>query len=89
MADRTVFQSISRARLVSAPQASTVFQAACIMTCARSGSVMIRADAGWQLGLFPEHVLRNQVVSNALAPSVTTVSALKRLRPLHSPPPYP
>ena len=86
MADRTVFQSVSRTRLVSAPPQSTVFQAACIMTRARSGSVLILDEAGGPLGIFTERDLLVKVVAKSLDPAVTLVSDVMTQNPMTVPP---
>ena len=86
MADRTVFQSISRTRLVSAPPESTVFQAAVIMTGARSGSVLILDDVGGPLGIFTERDLLTKVVAKSLDPAVTPVATVMTRNPMTVPP---
>jgi CBS domain-containing protein len=86
MADRTVFQSISRTHLVTAAAQSTVFQAACIMARAHSGSVLILDDAGGPLGIFTERDLLIKVVAKSLDPAVTLVSAVMTRNPQTVPP---
>ena len=86
MADRTVFESISRTRLVTAAPQSTVFQAACIMARAHSGSVLILDEAGGLLGIFTERDLLIKVVANSLDPGATPVSAVMTGNPMTVPP---
>jgi CBS domain-containing protein len=86
MADRTVFESISRTHLVTSTAQSTVFQAACTMTRARSGSVLILDEAGGPLGIFTERDLLTKVVSKSLDPAVTLVSAVMTRNPFTVPP---
>ena len=86
MADRTVFESISRTHLVTTHARSTVFEAACIMMRARSGSVLILNEDGGPAGIFTERDLLNKVVAKALDPAVTPVSAVMTRNPMTVPP---
>ena len=86
MADRTVFESISRTHLVTANPQSTVFEAACIMMRARSGSVLILNEDGGPAGIFTERDLLNKVVAKALDPAATPVSAVMTRNPMTVPP---
>ena len=86
MTDRTVFQSISRTHLVTAAHQSTVFQAACIMARAHSGSVMILDEAGGPAGIFTERDLLTKVVAKSLDPAVTPMSAVMTRNPITVPP---
>ena len=86
MADRTVFQSISRKQLVTTSAHSTVFQAACVMTQAHSGSVLVLNDAGGALGIFTERDLLTKVVAKALDPGVTPISEVMTRNPCTVPP---
>ncbi len=86
MADRTVFESISRTHLVTSTAQSTVFQAACTMTRARSGSVLILDEAGGPLGIFTERDLLTKVVAKSLDPAITPVSAVMTRNPFTVPP---
>ena len=86
MTDRTVFQSISRSHLVTTTPQSTVFQAACVMTRAHSGSVLILDEAGGPAGIFTERDLLTKVVAKALDPATTLVSAVMTPNPSTVPP---
>jgi len=86
MADRTVLESISRTQLVTAFPQSTVFEAACTMARARSGSVLILDEAGKPLGIFTERDLLIKVVAQSLDPAATLVSAVMTGNPLTVPP---
>ena len=86
MADRTVLESISRTHVVTTTAQSTVFEAACIMTRARSGSVLILDERGGPLGIFTERDLLNKVVSRSLDPAGTLVSAVMTRNPMTVPP---
>jgi CBS domain-containing protein len=82
MSDRTVFQSISRTNLVTTTAQSTVFQAATIMTRARSGSVLILDEAGGPAGIFTERDLMTKVVAKSLDPAATPISAVMTKNPV-------
>ena len=86
MTDRTVFESISRTQLVTTAPQSTVFLAACIMSRAHSGSVLILDEAGGPVGIFTERDLLNKVVAKALDPAVTLVSDVMTRGPITVPP---
>lgn len=86
MTDRTVFQSISRTRLVTATAQSTVYQAACVMTRERSGSVLILDETGGPAGIFTERDLLTKVVAKSLDPASTPVSAVMTRNPMTVPP---
>jgi CBS domain-containing protein len=86
MADRTVFQSISRTHLVTTTAQSTVYQAACVMTRAHSGSVLILNDAGGALGIFTERDLLTKVVAKSLDPATTPIAAVMTRNPMTVPP---
>ena len=82
MTDRTVLESISRIHLVTTAATATVFQAACIMARARSGSVLILDEAGAPRGIFTERDLLTKVVAKSLDPAVTQVSAVMTCDPV-------
>ena len=86
MTDRTVFQSLSRIHLVTTALNSTVFQAACTMSQARSGSVLILDEAGGARGIFTERDLLTKVVAKSLDPAVTLVSTVMTRNPITVPP---
>ena len=86
MTDRTVYESISRPRLITTTPESTVFQAACIMARARSGSVLILDEAGGPAGIFTERDLLTKVVAKSLDPATTLVSAVMTRNPISVPP---
>ena len=81
MTERTVFQSMPRRLLVSLGPGATVHEAACRMTQANCGSVLIIDPAGALLGIVTERDLMTRVLAKALDPSVTPVSAVMTPRP--------
>lgn len=81
MTERTVFQSMPRRLLVSLGPGATVHEAACVMTRANSGSVLI-IDAGSNLlGIVTERDLMTRVLAKALDPAKTTVSSVMTPHP--------
>jgi|UniRef100_UPI000D361919 CBS domain-containing protein len=86
MAERTVFQSISRTHVVSlAPQAS-VRDAACVMTRANCGSVLVMELPDTLLGILTERDLMTRVLARGLDPDRTAVREVMTPNPLCVPP---
>ena len=86
MADRTVIESVSRKHLVTTTAQSTVFEAACVMTKAHSGSVLVLNEAGAALGIFTERDLLTKVVAKALDPARTPIAEVMTHNPFTVPP---
>lgn len=74
MPERTVFQSMSQRHVISLGPKATVHEAACVMTRANFGSVLIIDSASTLLGILTERDLMTRVVAKALDPAKTTVS---------------
>ena len=81
MSDRTVSQSIIHRNLVSLPPHSTVLEAACIMTKANTGSVLIMTTSGTLKGILTERDLMTRVVAKELKPGSTSVSEVMTPNP--------
>ena len=73
MAERTVFQSISQRHVVSLGPQACVWEAACVMTRANCGSVLILDTLGPLLGILTERDLMTRVLAKALDPQTTLV----------------
>jgi CBS domain-containing protein len=73
MDERTVFQSLSRRHVTSLGPGATVYEAACVMTRANCGSVLIIDTAGALLGILTERDLMTRVLAKALDPAKTAV----------------
>lgn len=86
MTDRTVIQSVSRTQLVTTTPESTIFEAACVMTRARSGSVLVLDKSGTATGIFTERDLLTKVVAKSLDPASTPVAAVMTRNPITIPP---
>ncbi len=81
MPERTVFQSVSQRHVVSvAPQAS-VWDAACLMTKANCGSILVIDTAGVVQGILTERDLMTRVLAKALDPKSTLASAVMTHNP--------
>jgi CBS domain-containing protein len=75
MAERTVSQSMSHRNVVSLGPAASVHEAACVMTRANVGSVLIIDPAmGALLGILTERDLMTRVLARALDPTNTTAA---------------
>ena len=89
MTERTVFQSMPRRLLVSLAPGATVHEAACVMTRANCGSVLI-IDAGSKLlGILTERDLMTRVLARSLDPDTTPVREVMTPQPVCVPPETP
>lgn len=74
MVERTVFQSLSRRHVLSLGPQASVWEAACVMTRANCGSVLILDTPGKLLGILTERDLMTRVLAKALNPQTTPVA---------------
>ncbi len=81
MPERTVFQSMSQRHVVSLGPQANVWDAACVMTRANCGSVLIVDTPGTLLGIVTERDLMTRVLAKALNPQTTTVSDIMTRNP--------
>ena len=81
MSERTVFQSMSQKHVVSLGPQATVWEAACMMTGANCGSVLIVDTPGKLLGIVTERDLMTRVLAKALSPEKTLVSDVMTKNP--------
>jgi CBS domain-containing protein len=81
MTERTVFQSMPRRLLVSLGPAATVHEAACVMTRANCGSVLIIDAASALLGIVTERDLMTRVLAKAVDPAKTPVASVMTPHP--------
>jgi CBS domain-containing protein len=86
MTERTVFQSMSKRHVLSLAPSATVHEAACVMTRANCGSVLIIEVGGPLLGIVTERDLMTRVLAKALDPSATTVTQVMTRNPRCVPP---
>jgi CBS domain-containing protein len=89
MGERTVFQSASHRHVLSLGPNATVHEAACAMTHANRGSVLIMDGAGKLLGIVTERDLMRRVLAKALEPAKTKVSEIMTRNPQCVPPDMP
>lgn len=74
MPERTVFQSMSQRHVISLGPHASIWDAACMMTKANCGSVLIVDTPGTLLGIVTERDLMTRVLAKALDPQKTLVS---------------
>jgi CBS domain-containing protein len=74
MPERTVFQSLTQRHVVTLPRHASVWEAACVMTKAKSSNVLITDSSGSMLGILTEHDLITRVLAKAMNPQTTQVS---------------
>ena len=88
MSERTVFQSMPRRLLVSLGPAATVHEAACVMTRANCGSVLVIDAGSTLLGIVTERDLMTRVLAKALDPATTLVNKVMTPHPRCIPPEF-
>lgn len=81
MTDRTVIQSITHRPVVTTSTQSTAYQAACLMTRANCGSVLVVDADGALIGIFTERDLMSRVVAKALDPEKTLLADVMTKNP--------
>lgn len=89
MTERTVFQSLSQRHVVSLGPQSNVWDAACAMTRAHCGSVLVVDTPGHLLGIVTERDLMTRVLAKALDPQKTLLSDIMTRNPFCVPPEMP
>ena len=81
MPERTVSQAMSRRHIVSVGPGATVYEAACVMTSAHCGSVLVIDPAGTMLGILTERDLMTRVLAKAVDPATTAVTKVMTPNP--------
>ncbi len=89
MSERTVFQSITRKHVISIGPQATVRDAACVMTRANCGSVLIMELPDTLLGILTERDLMTRVLARGLDPERTTAREVMTPNPICVPPETP
>jgi CBS domain-containing protein len=89
MAERTVFQSMSHKHVLSLGPHASVHEAACVMTRANCGSVLIMEPPDRLLGILTERDLMTRVLAKALNPETTQVRQVMTPNPMCVPPETP
>lgn len=86
MAERTVFQSISQKHVLSLAPHANVWEAACAMTRANCGSVLVMEPPDKLLGIVTERDLMTRVLARGLEPKQTTLAQVMTSQPVCVPP---
>ncbi|HEY8974332.1 MAG TPA: CBS domain-containing protein [Burkholderiaceae bacterium] len=81
MSERTVLQSLSRGHVLSLGPQASVRDAACAMTRANCGSVLIIDGAGPMVGILTERDLMTRVLAKGLDADATTVTQVMTRNP--------
>jgi CBS domain-containing protein len=81
MTERTIFQAMARRHVLSLAPAATAHEAACVMTRANCGSVLIIDRSSELLGIVTERDLMTRVLAKALDPNTTPVSKIMTPNP--------
>lgn len=82
MPERTVFQSMAQRHVVSVVPTATVYSAACVMTRANCGSVLVIDASNTLLGIVTERDLMTRLVAKSLDPATITVAEIMTRGPL-------
>lgn len=86
MTERTVFQSMSQKHVINLGPNASVWEAACAMTKANCGSVLVTDVPGNLLGIVTERDLMTRVLAKALDPAKTKVFDVMTPNPMCVPP---
>jgi CBS domain-containing protein len=86
MDERTVFQSVPKKHVLSLGPQATVWEAACAMTRANCGSVLVMEPPDKLLGILTERDLMTRVLAKALDPKTTLVTEVMTPNPVCIPP---
>jgi len=81
MAERTVFQSVPKKHVLSLGPQASVWEAACAMTRANCGSILVMEPPDRLLGIVTERDLMTRVLARALDPKQTTLSQVMTPQP--------
>ena len=81
MPERTVLQSMNRRHVVSLGPSASVRDAACTMTKANCGSVLIMESTGAMLGILTERDLMTRVLAKGLDAEATAVTQVMTRNP--------
>jgi CBS domain-containing protein len=82
MAERTVFQSMSNKHVVRVSPQATIREAACVMTKASCGSVLVMEPPDMLLGILTERDLMTRVIAKGVNPEETAVREVMTPKPM-------
>ena len=86
MTERTVIQSITQRHLISLAPVATIYKAACVMTQANCGSVLVIDSNGELVGILTERDLMTRVLAKNVDPQKTLVQDIMTRGPYCVPP---
>jgi len=86
MPERTVFQSMAQRHVVNVGPAASIYDAACVMTRANCGSVLVIDGSNALLGIVTERDLMTRVIAKKVDPAKTPVSDIMTRNPRCVPP---
>ena len=86
MAERTVFQSIPKRHVLSLGPHANVWEAACAMTRANCGSILVMEPPDKLAGIVTERDLMTRVLARALDPKQTALAQVMTPHPQCVPP---
>lgn len=81
MSERTVLQSMSQRHVLSLGPSASVHDAACAMTRANCGSVLVIDSTGAMQGILTERDLMTRVLAKGLPADTTTVAQVMTRQP--------
>ncbi len=81
MAERIVSKSMAARHIVNLLPGASIWEAACVMTKAHCGSVLIIDASGAMQGILTERDLMTRVLAKALDPKATPVSEVMTRNP--------
>jgi CBS domain-containing protein len=82
MDERTVFQSISKKHVVTVPPHASIREAACVMTRANCGSVLVMEPPNVLLGILTERDLMTRVLARSMDPERSTAREVMTPKPV-------
>ncbi len=86
MTERTVYQSMSFRHVLSVLPNASAFDAACVMTRANFGSILVIDASNALLGIVTERDMLTRLLAKALDPKTTAVSDIMTRNPHCIPP---
>ena len=86
MPERTVYQSMSQRHVVCVAPSASIYEAACVMTRANCGSVLIIDSGNTLQGIVTERDLMTRVIAKSLDPATTPASSVMTRNPRTVPP---
>ena len=86
MPERTLAQAMPQRHIISLGPEASVYEAACVMTRANCGSVLVIDSAQVLVGILTERDLMTRVMSKALDPAHTAIAKVMTPHPRCVPP---